>query len=342
MYLCFPVVCCSGRTEHSIRHHSEGLDLLIVPETYAGSDEDIVNDLARLQKPVARNQIFRVSPSANILLHRLLVQNRAEMSTMKGVQESLKTEEILLAGKGREAEANYSPNAVTVTIVVLALTIIIGKKLGIGRRFELSAWFLFGAALLGGLLSSLGAMRVMQNINVTNKLGLTNTMKVGQFSFVSSTGVNERQSSGIQLSNPYKYLAFFVNGALGLPKQEVQYGLAIDDVIGDSLFSNRTYSMYIGSDSKERFRCGWWSLTVYADDKYLVPNSEHIFSVANFNLGNKTTIVLSESRPEPDKAWIPLNKTHSSGFRLVLRLYEPNFDWVESPIQVPDIVPINN
>jgi hypothetical protein len=111
----------------------------------------------------------------------------------------------------------------------------------------------------------------------------------------------------------YSYLIFFFQGALGLPPHEVRYFTSIEDSTWKTL---RSDSDYVVTGSSLDFFCDWWSLTVYAADKYLVKTDLKIYSVVSKFYANKSAtdgfkIYLSAEPPCPyspyaSMPWIPL------------------------------------
>jgi len=137
--------------------------------------------------------------------------------------------------------------------------------------------------------------------------------------------------------------AVIATAALGAnTRPETVYPLAVDDAEGRPLSGRHRYAI--------RFPRGelppadaFWSLTVYGEDRYLVPNSIDRYAIGDRTKGlrrgrdGSLTIYVQHSRPGGARAanWLP---APSGRMRLALRVYEPRRSvltgrWAPPPIQ---------
>lgn len=107
---------------------------------------------------------------------------------------------------------------------------------------------------------------------------------------------------------------------------ETIYWNAFSDNHGDELYSSNNYKIIFKSQPKVRFEeKGFWSLTVYGNDKFLVPNEDYKYLVRSDSKLEKDedgsfTILLSRSKPENPNNWLPIPENDEK-FSLALRCY---------------------
>ncbi len=108
-----------------------------------------------------------------------------------------------------------------------------------------------------------------------------------------------------------------VTGLFALNKSEAVYFFANTDDSGQPLRAKCTYVIE-GKPTDAR----WWSITAYADDNFLIPNSANRFS---FNMGNLApnangTFMLIAAPTKQAGNWLPTGD-HAGGFNLTFRIY---------------------
>ncbi len=159
------------------------------------------------------------------------------------------------------------------------------------------------------------------------------------------------RNNGWTLPGPYvgaygrNYLgrAVIATAALGAnTRPETIYPLAVADVKGRPLTGARRYRV--------RFPKGqlppadaFWSLTMYGQDRYLVPNAIDRYAIGDRTEGlrrgrdGSLTIYVQHGRPRGAAAanWLP---APAGRFRLALRIYEPRRSaltgrWTPPPVQ---------
>ena len=125
-------------------------------------------------------------------------------------------------------------------------------------------------------------------------------------------------TAGAADANPYERTAIAVAGLYALGKQETLYYTAFADSEGRPLEGRCDYTL-AGSPLPAR----WWSLTMYADDNYLVPNAPGIYSRHAGNLAFEPdgSFVVAVSAREQARNWLP---APAGAFSITARLYNPD------------------
>jgi hypothetical protein len=111
-----------------------------------------------------------------------------------------------------------------------------------------------------------------------------------------------------------------------LPSEEAVYLFASQDADNKALNGS---SDYIIEGNIHNIKAAYWSITAYGKDQFLIPNeaSRYSFnanSLSTDSLGNYK-ITLSAERKAGN--WLPITK--DAPFRLVLRLYQGNKDFLD-------------
>jgi hypothetical protein len=91
---------------------------------------------------------------------------------------------------------------------------------------------------------------------------------------------------------------------------------------------------------------GFWSITVYGDDKFLVPNDEykyviHSTKALNIPQNGAMEILLSRKKPEKTDNWLPLPQ-QDENFSLAYRCYKATEGMKKHPLEtdMPKIIRI--
>lgn len=126
----------------------------------------------------------------------------------------------------------------------------------------------------------------------------------------------------------YTRAVIAINGLLALGREETMYFVATSDDQGQALRSHCSYRI-AGTPPKAR----WWSVTAYADDRFLFDAPNHHYSL------NGTTAVLDAqgrfglstgpTAPPDGSWWLPT--PGQRGVVLTLRLYNPEPSLQASP-----------
>jgi len=126
-----------------------------------------------------------------------------------------------------------------------------------------------------------------------------------------------------------------LHGLLALAKSETIYYQCLGDDKGEQLRSNCDYRIE-GKAPDAR----WWSLTIYGQDDFLIPNEQNRYSfntnTVQFNPDGSYVIYLSRSPKEGN--WLPAG-TQDQKMTLSLRLYNPGQSVYGNPggIELPRI-----
>ena len=87
---------------------------------------------------------------------------------------------------------------------------------------------------------------------------------------------------------------------------------------------------------------GFWSITAYGSDEFLIPNEINRYSVNNrdnltYNPDGSLDILLQEDQPEEAMMnnWLPLG---TDNFHLALRMYIPDTEKIANSWKIPEIV----
>lgn len=125
--------------------------------------------------------------------------------------------------------------------------------------------------------------------------------------------------TGSRHANPYVRAVVARIGLYALSSHEAVYYTAFRDSQGYALNGRCTYQVKGASPP-----AGWWSLTLYGSDNYLVANPEHRYS---WNAGDAASrpdggfrLLVSSTRQSGN--WLPA-PAHGR-FSLTLRLYKPS------------------
>lgn len=110
-----------------------------------------------------------------------------------------------------------------------------------------------------------------------------------------------------------------------LPSQEAVYLFAADDDLGQRLNGSNNYTV---TGNIHDIKAEYWSITAYASDLYLIPNSEERYSFNRDDMRTDSagnfTIYLSQGKSGPN--WLPLRTGEK--FQLVLRIYQGQKDFM--------------
>lgn len=104
-----------------------------------------------------------------------------------------------------------------------------------------------------------------------------------------------------------------------LRESEVFYAVAAEDEAGNPLEAGNTYKV-----TGKNFDTRYWSITLYGEDYFLIPNEQNIFNVNMYDVsydqeGNFSFVI---SPKQQSGTWLPSSDTQS--FDLLLRMYNPS------------------
>jgi len=126
---------------------------------------------------------------------------------------------------------------------------------------------------------------------------------------------------------------------------ETIYWNAFTDNNGDDLHSSHNYQIVFTEQPQVKFdEKGFWSITVYGNDKFLIPNEDHkyvIHSDKKFELdsNNQFSIYLAKTKPEENEFWLPLAENEEK-FTLAYRCYKAEDEMKNKAltIELPQII----
>jgi len=142
---------------------------------------------------------------------------------------------------------------------------------------------------------------------------------------------------GSTQADPYTRARVAVAGLLALNRSETIYFTAHRDDAGDKLRISCSYKI-TGFDPPAR----WWSITLYGEDHYLIPNPQNRYSVGGETVQRNEdgSFVIHVGPEERDTNWIPTGDGQNGDtFTLTLRLYNPDDKAARDPagISLPQI-----
>ena len=183
--------------------------------------------------------------------------------------------------------------------------------------------------------------RVQAAIEVGYQLGRVEVMKAAQSLGEEVNGWSLTYDMG-RFGTKYAYrAAWTLVGIGGNLMEDAFYPTTTFDSDGDDLVGANRYELTFAA-SEIPPASAFWSLTMYDDEAYLVPNELDRYAVGDrtsFDYGpdGSLTIYMQHENPGPDKEanWLP---TPEGEFRLALRLYVPDKrvvdrNWVPSPVE---------
>lgn len=128
---------------------------------------------------------------------------------------------------------------------------------------------------------------------------------------------------------------------------ETIYWNAFVDDNGNDLWSENEYQVVFISEIAVRYMDkGFWSITVYGNDKFLVPNPYKKYMFRSdirfgFNNDSRFSIFLSRYKPADILNWIPLPEKNEK-FTVALRCYIPESEMKINPAatRLPTIIKV--
>jgi len=119
-------------------------------------------------------------------------------------------------------------------------------------------------------------------------------------------------------ADPYARARVALGGLLALGPEETVYYVASTDEVGKPLLARCHYRI-TGPAPEAR----WWSVTAYADDRFLFADPQYRYSINSASPGLPPGQVMLVTGPTSSGAgpWLPT--PGDSGLLLVLRLYQP-------------------
>ena len=142
----------------------------------------------------------------------------------------------------------------------------------------------------------------------------------------------------------YEYRAFIAyTGYVANPVSVALYITTKIDSNGEAISGSKTYNLHFEENEFPPYLGrGFWSLTVYGADFFLIDNEIDRYSVNNRMIFNKNPdnsvdIILSETRPDDISNWLPIS---GEGVLLTIRIYVPNMVEIDGDWKCPTIYPV--
>lgn len=190
------------------------------------------------------------------------------------------------------------------------------KKLGVGPGLELKQ-IENGAEMFANIKASFKADAV--------KIAATNKKSIGGVWAYFQEPIGD-------FGQAYDYRAAVALVGLGANTNEVAiYPRADYDSNQEALHGANTYTLHFSSLPPVKDG-GFWSITVYGDDDYLIDNPINRYNVTDrseykLNADGTLDITLSANDPKDGSYWLP---TGSKGFHLFMRMYLPDLKKLDS------------
>lgn len=130
----------------------------------------------------------------------------------------------------------------------------------------------------------------------------------------------------------YAFRTLVAIAGLGANTVEVAFYPKTDvDAAGDKLTGENSYVLHFDS-CPPVLEQGFWSVTAYGDDDFLIDNSLDRYCVNDrsglkFNDDGTLDIILSNDAPDDTTNWLPVGE---GGFHLFMRIYTPDVDALET------------
>jgi len=146
--------------------------------------------------------------------------------------------------------------------------------------------------------------------------------------------------AGSQAADPYTRAIVARSGLLALSARETIYFTLAQDAEGRPLDEACVYELSGGA-----LPARWWSVTLYAPDKYLPQNNDRAFSIdatrAQPGADGRWRARISAGRGDAAN-WISSRAAHR-GYSLTLRLYQPRQEAREHPdtIAFPELTALS-
>jgi hypothetical protein len=125
---------------------------------------------------------------------------------------------------------------------------------------------------------------------------------------------------GSKTTGVYEKAIVATIGLFALNKTETVYYSAFTDSKGETLNSKYSYRI-----EGENIDTRWWSLTVYGEDSFLIPNKYKLYSYSMNNIKRESDgrYIIYLSKKQQKENWLP-SGDNEQNLSLTLRLYNPS------------------
>jgi hypothetical protein len=158
-------------------------------------------------------------------------------------------------------------------------------------------------------------------------------LEIGRSNFGERYGEwTHSRAAGSTAAGPYTRAIIAKEGLLALSAREALYFNLAEDQDGRPLSEDCIYDL-TGPDPAAR----WWSVTLYADDGFLVQNSDHAHSIdaSHVRVGTNGVWRARIAPVQGDAAYWLSSREARRGFSLTLRVYNPQRDFRASAETLP-------
>jgi len=137
-------------------------------------------------------------------------------------------------------------------------------------------------------------------------------------------------TAGSSAGNIYSRALIALKGLLALNESETMYFSAFTDDRGDRLRDRCSYII-----EGRPLAARWWSITLYGQDDFLVPNqlNRYSYSMTTVRWNNDGTYTIRVSPKAGGGNWLPC--AGGRHFTLIVRLYNPDPSVYEHPGSTP-------
>ncbi len=159
------------------------------------------------------------------------------------------------------------------------------------------------------------------------------TIEIGRDNFAERYGAwTHNRAAGSTAAGPYTRAIIAREGLLALSAQEALYFSLTEDQDGRPLRESCIYEL-----SGHEPRARWWSVTLYADDGFLAPNSDHAHSIdaSQVQAGRQGVWRVRVAPVRGDAPYWLSTRAARRGFSLMLRLYNPQRGFYPSADTLP-------
>lgn len=178
----------------------------------------------------------------------------------------------------------------------------------------MKTWLRYGIAVVVGIALGLGALWL-----ATNRGFMGGAIANGPW----QTSLNY----GIKSTDAMTRAAVARGGLLALPATETVYWQTARDSAGAALDGKCVYRL-----SGRALDARWWSVTIYDEAGYLMPNAVRVWSVNGANVpldaAGRWQVTIAPTRPASG-GWLPSDAAQP--FHLTLRMYNPGRAFMANP-----------
>ncbi len=210
--------------------------------------------------------------------------------------------------KANELMKNNPPSADDAALIEKIAEI----NVGAGKTFDPSI-------LTGDVKATWSEM--LQNLRAElAQKGMKFSQKLGQWNYFGAPIGN--------FGTEYAFRALVAIAGLGAnPVDVALYPKTDVDTDGNKLTGEKTYILHFET-LPNVLESGFWSITAYGDDDFLIDNSLNRYCVNDrsglkANEDGSVDIILSKNAPEDTTNWLPVGE---NGFHLFMRIYTPDMD----------------